>query len=50
LDPFEDLPVGLDNTTEILTEAVLVQNPVALVADAAIPEPAGVGADLIGKE
>ena len=49
LDPFKDLPVGLHHPAEILAEPVLVQNSVLSVAVAAVPEPAGVRADLIGE-
>ena len=49
MDPFENLPVGLDHTAEILAETVFVQNSLlGVTADVAIPEPAGVGTDLVG--
>mgnify|MGYP000332832283 CR=1 FL=1 len=48
LDPFEDLPVGLHNTPQILTETVLVEDPLLDIAHGDIPKPAGVRADLIG--
>ena len=47
LDPFADLPVGLDNAAEILAESVLVENAVADISHGPVPEPAGVGTDLI---
>ena len=49
LDPFENLPVSVDHTTEILPEAVLVKNAVIAVLYGAVPEATGVGADLIGQ-
>ena len=48
MDPFADLPVGLDHTTEILTEAILVKNSLLGIGRAQIPQPAGVRTDLIG--
>jgi hypothetical protein len=50
LDPFENLPVGLDNSAQILAKAILVQNSLLAVGDAAVPETAIVGTDLIGQQ
>ena len=50
MDPFADLPVGLDHTAEVLAESILVQNPVIGIGDLGVPEPAGVGADFIGQQ
>ena len=50
LDPFENLPVGLHNATQVLAEPVLVENPVAAIGHRPIPEAAGVRADLIGQQ
>ena len=40
MDPFKDLPVGLHHATEILSEAVLIQDPIVGIAAALIPEAA----------
>ena len=48
--PFADLPVGLDYTAKILTESVLVENPLIGVCAVDIPKAAGIGADLIGNK
>ena len=51
MDPFEDLPIGLDNPAEILAESILIKNSLLWVDSAtAIPEATGVWADLIGQQ
>ena len=50
LYPFADLPVGLDHTTKILSEAILVQDPRLGVRAGQVPETTGVRTDLIGNE
>tara|TARA_B100000524_G_scaffold44212_1_gene21116 strand:+ start:379 stop:582 length:204 start_codon:yes stop_codon:yes gene_type:complete len=50
LDPFEDLPIGLDNTSEILTETVLIQDPALAISHPNIPKAAGIRANFIGQQ
>ena len=50
MDPFEDLPVGLHHTTEILSETIFVQDPILFILTAAVPKPEGVWAALIRQQ
>ena len=50
LDPFKDLPIGLDNTTKILPKTVLIQDAGLGISHTHIPKPAGVWADLISQQ